>query len=85
MLFLSEQRKTQHAAVPKARVGSDECAMEPLTATLLVMGLSTTAVTEANTLQASQPLLEQPHVISVKKPQVDDSSSQVFEMGRLSW
>ena len=84
MLFLSKQRKTQHAAVPKARVGSDECAMEPLTATLLV-GLSTTAVTEANTLQASQPLLEQPHVISVKKPQVDDSSSQVFEMGRLSW
>ena len=85
MLFLSEQRKTLHAAVPKAQVGSDECAMEPLTATLLVMGLSTTAVTEANSIQASQPLLEQPQVISVKKPKADDSSSQVFEMGRMSW
>ena len=85
MLFLSEQRKTLHAAVPRARVGSDECAMEPLTATLLVMGLSTTAVTEANSIQASQPLLEQPQVISVKKPKADDSSSQMFEMGRLSW
>ena len=59
--------------------------MEPLTATLLVMGLSTTAVTEANSIQASQPLLKQPQVISVKKPKADDSSSQVFEMGRLSW
>lgn len=60
-------------------------AMEPLTATLLVMGLSTKTLTQANTLQAAQPLLDQPQVISVQKPQRGAPASRVFEMGRVSW
>ena len=57
--------------------------MEPVTVGLLVMGISTASITHANTAEASQPLLDQPTVISVEKPSKVKPS--VFEVGRLLW
>ena len=42
--------------------------MDPVRVGLLVMGISTTSVTEANRLEAAQPVLDEAHLISVEKP-----------------
>ena len=42
--------------------------MDPVSVGLLVMGISTTSVTEANRLEAAQPVLDVAHLISVEKP-----------------
>ena len=66
-----------------ARVAVHPPVMEPVTVGLLVMGISTASITHANTAEASQPLLDQPTVISVEKPSKEKPS--IFEVGRLFW
>ena len=66
-----------------ARVSVRLLAMEPVTVGLLVMGISTTSITRANSAEAAQPLLDQPQVISVERPSKEKHS--FFEVGRLLW
>ena len=59
--------------------------MEPVSVGLLVMGISTASVTEANRQEATQPLLDEAHLISVEKPAAKRSAPTYFKVGTVQW
>ena len=59
--------------------------MDPVSVGLLVMGISTTSVTEANRLEAAQPVLDEAHLISVEKPADQKEAPSYFKVGTVSW
>ena len=59
--------------------------MDPVSVGLLVMGISTTSVTEANRLEAAQPVLDEAHLISVEKPAGQKEAPSYFKVGTVSW
>ena len=59
--------------------------MDPVSVGLLVMGISTTSVTEANRQEAAQPLLDEAHLISVEKPAAEKEAPSYFKVGTVSW
>ena len=60
-------------------------AMDPVSVGLLVMGISTTSVTEANRMEAAQPVLDEAHLISVEKPAEQKDAPSYFKVGTVSW
>jgi hypothetical protein len=49
------------------------------------MGISTASVTEANRQEATQPLLDEAHLISVEKPAGKRSAPTYFKVGTVQW
>ena len=59
--------------------------MEPVSVGLLVMGISTASVAEANRQEATKPLLDEAHLISVEKPAEQKDAPSYFKVGTVSW
>lgn len=86
IFFLREKEKSTHCLVARRRgVNLLKEAMDPVSVGLLVMGISTTSVTEANRMEAAQPVLDEAHLISVEKPAKQKDAPSYFKVGTVSW
>ena len=86
IFFLREKEKSTRCLVARRRgVNLLKESMDPVSVGLLVMGISTTSVTEANRLEATQSVLDEAHLISVEKPADQKEVPSYFKVGTVSW